>query len=124
MAISIRSLTIAFIVAISAAVAATTNAAAPAESPAKRLRIEIGASKPGVVTAPLRATQGESLTIDIVSDRAGTLEIHGYGKKVDVAPGSVATLSFVATLAGRFPVDLHGRDGRHLEVTALEVQPR
>ena len=122
MAISIRSLSIALIAAISAA--AATNAAAPAESPAKRLRIEIGASKPGVVAAPLRATQGESLTIDIVSDRAGTLEIHGYGKKVDVAPGSVATLSFVAMLAGRFPVDLHGRDGRHLEVTALEVQPR
>jgi copper(I)-binding protein len=112
------------IVAMSSAAAATANAAAPVESPAKRLRIEIGNSKPGTVAVPLRATQGESLTIDIASDRAGTLEIHGYGKKIDVAPGSVVTLSFVANLAGRFPVDLHGRDGRHLEVTALEVQPR
>jgi hypothetical protein len=121
---SIRSATIAFIVAIATAAAAVGSAATPAETTAKRLRIEIGNSKPGTVAAPLRATQGEALVIDIVSDRPGTLEIHGYGKKIDVAPGSVATLSFVANLAGRFPVDLHGRDGRHLEVSALEVQPR
>jgi hypothetical protein len=124
MAMAIRVVMIAIIVAISSAIAGMAKAAEPAQSPVKRLRIEIGNSKPGTVAAPLRATQGESLTIDIASDRAGTLEIHGYGKKIDVAPGTIVTLSLVANLAGRFPVDLHGRDGRHLEVTALEVQPR
>ena len=39
-------------------------------------------------------------------------------------PGNEVTLTFVATRTGRFPIDLHGRDGRHLDVTALEVQPR
>jgi hypothetical protein len=41
-----------------------------------------------------------------------------------VSPGSETTLSFVATRAGRFPIDLHGSNGAHVEVTALEVQPR
>jgi len=90
----------------------------------KTFHVEIENTKPGVATPVLKATQGDSLTIDITSDRPGTLEIHGYQRKIDVAPGSVATLSFVANIAGRFPVDLHARDGRHLDVTALEVQPR
>jgi hypothetical protein len=111
--------------------AAATKSAAPVEptpaqstSSVKHLRVAIENTKPGIAPAPLRATQSDSLTIDITSDRAGTVEIHGYGKKIEVAPGSVATLAFVANIAGRFPVDLHGRDGRHIDVTALEVQPR
>jgi len=97
---------------------------APSTSTVNHLRVAIENTKPGVAAPPLHATQGDSLLIDIASDRAGTLEIHGYGKKTEVAPGSVATLAFVANIAGRFPVDLHSRDGRHIEVTALEVQPR
>lgn len=111
--------------------AAIAKSAAPVESTTaqstssvKHLRVAIENTKPGIAPAPLRATQGDSLTIDITSDRAGTVEIHGYGKQIEVAPGSVATLAFVANIAGRFPVDLHGRDGRHIDVTALEVQPR
>jgi hypothetical protein len=88
--------------------------------PPGRFRVSVS---PGG-TPILRARQGEALTIDITSDRRGTLEIHGYGKEVAVVPGSEVTINFVATRTGRFPIDLHGRDGRHLEVTALEVQPR
>jgi FtsP/CotA-like multicopper oxidase with cupredoxin domain len=89
-----------------------------------RFRVTIENAKPGVAVPVLKATQGDSLTIDITSDRSGTLEIHGYGKTVAVTPGSESSVSFVATRAGRFPIDLHARDGRHLEVTALEVLPR
>jgi heme/copper-type cytochrome/quinol oxidase subunit 2 len=98
--------------------------APPPPSPAKHLQVAIENSKPGVTVAVLKATQGDDVTIDITTDRAGTVEIHGYQKKIEVTPGQVATLSFVANIAGRFPVDLHGRDGRHVDVTALEVQPR
>jgi len=97
---------------------------APSTSPANRFRVAIENTKPGIAAPPLHATQGDAVTIDITTDRPGTLEIHGYGKKIEVAPGTVATLAFVANIAGRFPVDLHGRDGRHIDVTALEVQPR
>ena len=95
-----------------------------AQPPGKHFQIVIENTKPGAMAPVLKAVQGESVTIDVTSDRPGTLEIHGYQKSIDVAPGGVATLSFVANVAGRFPVDLHGRDGRHLDITALEVQPR
>ena len=114
------------VTAVVVALLASASPAKPAESPqtVKNFRVAIENTKPGATVPVLKATQGDSLTIDITSDRPGTVEIHGYQKKVDVAPGHVATLSFVANIAGRFPVDLHGRDGRHLDVTALEVQPR
>jgi hypothetical protein len=110
--------------------ASSTVAPAAAATPVRpasstgHFQVAIGNTKSGIGAPPLKTTQGESVTIDITSDRAGTVEIHGYGKKIDVAPGSVATLSFIANIAGRFPVDLHGRDGHHVDVTALEVQPR
>jgi hypothetical protein len=107
------------------AVPSTGRAASPEAAPSiQHFQVIVANSKPGIGAPPLKTTQGDSVTIDISSDRPGTVEIHGYGKKIDVAPGSVATLSFIANIAGRFPVDLHGRDGRHVDVTALEVQPR
>jgi hypothetical protein len=87
-------------------------------------RVTIGSGSPGDRPPVLKARQGDAVTIDITSDRQGTLEIHGYRKEVAVMPENEATVTFVATRAGRFPIDLHGRDGRHLEVTALEVEPR
>jgi hypothetical protein len=96
----------------------------PPPSPPGRFRIAIGDVKPGVAIPVLKATQGDSMSIVVTSDRIGTLEIHGYRQEVSVSPGSETTLSFVATRAGRFPIDLHGSNGAHVEVTALEVQPR
>jgi len=114
------------VAAVVMALLASASPVQPAEAPqtVKNFRVTIENTKPGVTAPVLKATQGDALTIDITSDRPGTVEIHGYQKKVDVAPGRVSTLSFAASIAGRFPIDLHGRDGRHLDVTALEVQPR
>jgi heme/copper-type cytochrome/quinol oxidase subunit 2 len=96
----------------------------PPSPSAGRFRIAIEDVKPGVAIPVLKATQGDSVSIVVTSDRVGTLEIHGYRQEVSVTPGSETTLSFVATRAGRFPIDLHGSNGAHVEVTALEVQPR
>ena len=107
------------------AVAMTSPIAAAAEATAPIHHvIAIEKLKPGVAMPVLRVQQGDSLVIDVTSDRAGTLEIHGYGKEIAVQPGGTVSLSFVANRAGRFPIDLHARDGRHLEVTALEVHPK
>jgi hypothetical protein len=43
---------------------------------------------------------------------------------VKLEPGATATLSFVANKTGRYSLDLHARDGAHVEVTALEVRPK
>jgi len=72
----------------------------------------------------IRVNKDDQVTLQITSDRVGHLEVHGYRKEVQVAPGTTATLSFAAVRTGRFPIDLHGSDGAHVEVTALEVLPR
>jgi FtsP/CotA-like multicopper oxidase with cupredoxin domain len=72
----------------------------------------------------IRVRQGERVSLSIASDRAGTLEIHGYGQQLKLEPDAPAVLAFVAAKTGRFGVDLHELGGRHVEVTALEVQPK
>jgi hypothetical protein len=86
--------------------------------------IAITKEKPGVETRPLLAVQGDSVTIVLTTDQAGTVEVHGYGMSVAVKPESESTLAFRAERTGRFPIHLHVKDGRHLDVTALEVRPQ
>ena len=118
-----RRWTIAVLLFTAAMTTSSIAATADAVGPIRHV-IAIEKLKPGVAMPVLRARQGDSLVIDITSDRAGTLEIHGYGKEIAVQPGGTVSLSFIANRAGRFPIDLHARDGRHLEVTALEVHPK
>ena len=107
--------------------AASEGSAAPASpslsAPGPAL-IAIGKLKPGAGIPPVQAKQGDPVTIVLTSDKTGTVEIHGYGQSVAVKPGTESTLAFRADYTGRFPIHLHTRDGGHLEVTALEVQPK
>jgi hypothetical protein len=101
------------------------NAAAPSDAPAAGVfRLVIADQKPDFETRALKAKQGDPITLSITSSRSGTLEVHGYNQRIAIVPGTEATLAFRAERAGRFPIDLHGRDGRHVEVTALEIMPR
>jgi len=87
-------------------------------------RVAISKSQTGVAASVLKARQGDLISVVFVSDQAGTVEIHGYNRSVAVAPGVEATLTIQADQSGRFPVHLHSPQGAHIEVTALEVQPR
>lgn len=71
-----------------------------------------------------RVKEHDPVTLNVTSDRAGTLEVHGYRKEVKTELGGKSTLSFVAIKTGRFPIDLHAMNGTHIEVTVLEVLPR
>jgi heme/copper-type cytochrome/quinol oxidase subunit 2 len=62
----------------------------------------------------------DDVTLRITSDKADRFHLHGYNKLIDLAPGRTATLTFKATLTGRFTYELHGAD---LELGALEVYP-
>jgi hypothetical protein len=109
----------------SATVVPTAAAAVPdARSPTIVFKLVIADLKPGVETPVLKAKQGDTITLAITSTRTGTLEVHGYNQRVAIAPDAEATLAFQAERAGRFPIDLHGRDGKHVELTALEIMPQ
>jgi hypothetical protein len=65
----------------------------------------------------IRVTQGEQVEIMLASDQAAELHLHGYDRIAQLEPGVPATLSFVAKIAGRFPVEAHRMgslaQGRH-----------
>ena len=75
-----------------------------------------------VVGGLVRATleQGEKVAIVVGSDVADHVHLHGYDRFADVAPGKQARLVFVASIPGRFEVEL---EDRGLPIADLEVRP-
>lgn len=69
--------------------------------------------------------RGQSLTLRIASQRAGELHLHGYDEEVpeaEVEPGETATLTFTASRAGQFIIELHPPSGApEIEVGLLTV---
>jgi hypothetical protein len=62
---------------------------------------------------------GGPVTLQVTSDVADEVHVHGYDLSADVAPGSPATVTFDATVPGVFEVELE-----HLgeELLTLQVQ--
>lgn len=64
--------------------------------------------------------EGDSVTINIISDEDEELHLHGYDKSVDLEKDKPATLTFEANLTGHFPYEL---EKSKIEIGALEVSP-
>lgn len=71
---------------------------------------------------PKRTTvkKGQKVALVVKSDVADEVHVHGYDKSVDVKPGKPARIVFVASLPGRFEVEL---EDRGLQIGDLEVRP-
>ena len=69
--------------------------------------------------------KGQQVTIEISTERAGELHLHGYDEEapeVPVEPGDTATFNFTATRAGQFVIELHTpNEGPEIEVGLLTV---
>jgi hypothetical protein len=77
----------------------------------------------GKVVGGLQRTtvdQGKRVALVVSSDVADEVHLHGYDKMVDVTPGKPARLVFVASLPGRFEVEL---EDRGLQIADIEVRP-
>lgn len=101
-----------------------SRGATPPQSRIYHLRLEDYrlVSGPGLI----EAIQGDSITLVITSNRAGTLHVHEYEQHlvIDLIPGRETASSFTADRAGRFGVHLIGSEGAYAEVAVVEVQPR
>jgi hypothetical protein len=71
-----------------------------------------------------RATEGDTITLVIRSDQPGEVHVHGYEKKIVLAPSGEVQLTFVAADPGTFPIHLHDSDGSMHHLAMLEVQPK
>lgn len=69
----------------------------------------------------LQVNEGDQVTINVTSDEADELHVHGYDKSVDLEASKSAQLMFSANLTGRFPYEL---ENSKTEIGALEVQPK
>jgi hypothetical protein len=77
----------------------------------------------GEVVGGLKRTtvdKGTKMALVVTSDIADEVHLHGYDKSTDVAPGSPARLAFVASLPGRFEVEL---EDRGIQIADIEVRP-
>jgi FtsP/CotA-like multicopper oxidase with cupredoxin domain len=55
--------------------------------------------------AHLSVRQGDTVTINVTSDRAGEVHLHGYDVHFDATPGQVVSHSFKASTGGDFEIE-------------------
>jgi hypothetical protein len=56
----------------------------------------------------IRVKQGDSVTLNLSSDRPGSFHIHGYDLQQEVVVGEVTPFQFLADATGRFGINFHG----------------
>ncbi len=95
-----------------------TTTTAPAEPAVETITVEDGKPRGGV--AKLRFSKGDRVRFIVQSDAAHEIHVHGYDVKRDVAAGRSVTLSFKATIEGRFEVELEDVGE---QIAQLEVRP-
>jgi heme/copper-type cytochrome/quinol oxidase subunit 2 len=66
----------------------------------------------------LQVAVGETVRLEVASDTAEEVHVHGYDLSADVAPGQTASLAFTADIPGIFEVEL---EKSHTPLLSLEV---
>ncbi len=106
--------------AASTTTAATTTTTAPAPTTPAGQVISVTVSG-GTVTPPPAAVDvklGTTVTIEVTTDVADELHVHGYDRTLDLTAGAPGRLELPATIPGQFEVELHGD---HLLLFTLRV---
>ena len=113
---------LAVCIALCLAVAGATFDAIAAEGDDKQvISVEFKGGK--VISGPqvVKLKRDDEVTLNVLSDRADELHLHGYDLHLTLQPNQTATLKFVARRTGRFSFELH-KDG--VELGVLEIYPK
>jgi FtsP/CotA-like multicopper oxidase with cupredoxin domain len=68
----------------------------------------------------IEVKKGDRVRFTVVSDVADEIHVHGYNFMRDVKAGGKVSFSFVATIDGKFEIEL---EGRKQQIAALTVAP-
>jgi hypothetical protein len=98
----------------------------------RQFAITIKERKVEAATSVIRVSQGDAVEIVLIGDEAAELHLHGYDRKLSLAPSVPGTIKFMAKIAGRFSLEAHrfgttSSSGRHRGESVLlyvEVHPR
>lgn len=94
---------------------------APSETQTKKFELVVKDKK--LISGPetLQVHQDDNIQITITANEDEELHLHGYDISVDLEKDKPATLSFKASLTGRFLYEL---EKSKIEIGALEVSPK
>ena len=96
------ALLVLFLLVLGAVLSACGSASEP-EDRVFDLTISEDALEPEVI----KVNQGDTVTLNVRSDKEGALHVHGYNEVADVAPEAPGTVQFTADATGRFSLVLH-----------------
>lgn len=85
------------------------------------IAIVVKGGKPEQGAQVYKLKRDDAVVVQIVSDTADELHVHGYDLHLKLQPNQPATLKFVARRTGRFTLELH-KSGAALG--ALEIYPK
>ena len=96
-----------------------------AQAPGKSFDLVLADGRVPSERKTLRVKKGDQVELRWTSDRPIALHLHGYNLETSVAPQAPASMSFTASITGRFPVTEHARGAahHHRAVLYLEVHP-
>jgi nitrous oxide reductase len=83
-----------------------------------RVTVLGGAPQGGIVRETVR--KGDRVVLQVRSDQADEVHVHGYDVSGPVAPGEPARITFVADVPGRFEVEL---EESGVPIADLTVRP-
>jgi heme/copper-type cytochrome/quinol oxidase subunit 2 len=70
------------------------------------VEVEVAGGASSIAGQTVNAKIGQRVLIQVASDVADEVHLHGYDLKVEVAAGSSAEIEFVADIPGVFEVEL------------------
>lgn len=96
----------------------TTVSGPDGAEPENLIEVRVSGGAAEVVEGEPAVSLGEEVVLRFSSDVADQVHVHGYDRFVNVAPGQVAELRFVADLPGVWEVEL---EGAGVELLQLQV---
>jgi hypothetical protein len=106
--------------------------AAAQAATAKQFSFAIKQRKLDAVDSTVRVVKGDTVELVFTGDEPAELHLHGYDITLDLKPNEPGKIQFTATIAGRFPLEVHrfgtgkktGRSHITRPLLYVEVLPR
>lgn len=83
--------------------------------------IKVAQGKVILPSLPMKAQEGDNITLKIRVDTDEELHLHGYDLSLELKKNTEGELKFTANMAGRFEMELHPA---HLSLGVIEVSPK
>lgn len=91
----------------SASASASPSESAPAEGTVIKVNLVAGKPEPKLELNQ-KIFKGDTVTIEITTDQAQELHVHGFDFYLKAAPGETVRKTFVADKSGSYEVEVHG----------------